>query len=120
MTKLGVTVVALLLCGASSVSAQVVDQKEQGVYSTYGNLTYGPGGTQFQHGNQVYTRQGVYSAYGNQSYGPSGTFTNSGKTMSYGSTGAIVNSRGNQTYIYQPDGKSIVCSKYGNNQSYCR
>lgn len=77
MTRMLLGAVALVFIAATA-SAQLLYQ-EQGTYSTYGNQTYGPGGTQSQYRNQLYTPQGTYSTYGNQTYGPNGnTFSTYG------------------------------------------
>lgn len=107
----------VILASASSGSAQTVYQGP-GTYSTYGNQTFGPGGTQLQYGNQLHTAQGAYSTYGNQTYGPNGsTFSTYGNTT-YGPSGSTTTTYGNQTYINTPGERPVVCSHYGN-QTYC-
>jgi hypothetical protein len=102
-----------------------ITYQSPGVYSTYGNQTYGPRGElQTNQGNQTYTegRRGrgpTYSTYGHQTYGTDGSTYNTYGNTTYGSNGTIAQTHGNQTSIYQPNGRTIVCSVYGN-QTVCR
>jgi ABC-type oligopeptide transport system substrate-binding subunit len=105
MLKLTWLLVVVFTAAAFSglADAQTIYQGP-GTYSSYGNLTYWPGGTQSRYGNQTHTEGGeTYSTYGN---------------LTYGSNGTVVQRYGNQRYISGPDGQTRTCTTYGN-QTYC-
>jgi hypothetical protein len=96
-----------------------------GVYSTYGNQTYGPHGElQTNQGNQTYTdgpkgRGPTYSTYGHQTYGSDRSTYNTFGDTTYGSDRSVSQTHGNQTSIYKPNGRTVVCSVYGS-QTVCK
>ena len=63
------------------------------------------------------TPEGVYSTYGNQTYGPNGAYSTYGNTT-YGPDGSTATTYGNTTYLNSPDGGTATCSRYGN-QTFC-
>jgi hypothetical protein len=97
----------------------------RGIYSTYGNQTYDPKGTiQFKQGNQTYTQQRkdpgpTYSTLGHQTYGSDGSLLQQYGNTTYENNGAISQTHGNQTNIYRPGAKTVICSTYGN-QTVCK
>lgn len=103
----------ILAVMAAPASAQIVLQGP-GTYNTYGNTTYGPGGTQQRYGNQLYTPQGNYQTYGNTTYGPNGgTYQTYGNTT-YGPNGTTSQTYGNTTYVNGPNGRRQTCTRFGN------
>lgn len=96
-----------------------------GTYSSYGNQTYGPPGTQYNLGNGTTLLQHpdgsttTYSTYGHQAYGSDGSLTYSNQNRTYQNNGTVSDTHGNQTYIYKPGGGTVVCSTYGS-QQICR
>ena len=96
-----------------------------GTYSSYGNQTYGPSGTQYNlgNGNTLLEHPNgsttTYSTYGHQTYGSDGSLTYSNQNRTYQNNGTISDTHGNQTYIYKPGGGTVVCSTYGS-QQICR
>ena len=106
-------------------SAATVPYLGPGVYSSYGNQTYGPPGTEFNLGNGTTILQRpngsstTYSTYGRQTYGSDGSLTYSNQNRTYQNNGTVSETHGNQTYIYKPGGGTVVCSTYGA-QQICR
>jgi hypothetical protein len=99
MSKFLWAVAAVLAAVPNATEAQFIYQGP-GAYSTYGNQTYGPAGTQSPYGNYNGT---TYATYGNTTYGSDGTTS---QTF------------GNQTYITDPNGRIHVCSTHANH-TYC-
>ena len=146
MSKLSVPFIAASLLTALSwqAGAQVVYQGP-GVYSTTGNQTIGPGGTQLNYGNQ--TQSGTYSNLRGQTLGPSGSTLSSfagaasagsgssargvtgsqdmtsaqGMTSTQGMTspqGMTSQTGRTQAYVTNTNGQSHSCSTSGNT-TYC-
>jgi hypothetical protein len=113
--------VCAALFSATAMSTAVIAQPlrtSPGTYSTQGNVTYGPGGDQFEetYGHQIIVRgpkghERVYSTYGNRTYGTKGTTT-------YENNGTTAQTFGNQTVVRHSNGKTTICYA-AVNQSYC-
>ena len=110
---------------ASAQSGAQIPYQSPGVYSTYGNQTYGPHGElQTNQGNQTYTdgpkgSGPTYSTYGHQIYGTDRSMYNIYGNTTYGNNGSVAHTQGNQTSIYKPNGRTVVCSTYGS-QTVCK
>lgn len=122
MIKLRESCVALMLFAASSGIAHAQQAPTvitgPGTYTSIGNSTYGPDGTQTTIGSTTYTSEGTYTSIGNTTYGPNGTTSTTIGNTAYGNDGTTSTTIGDTTYTTGPDGQQLSCTDIGST-TYC-
>lgn len=109
--------VALMLFAASSGIAHAQQAQTvitgPGTYTSVGNTTFGPDGTQTTVGSTTLTSDGTYTSVGNTTFGPNGTTSTTVGNTAFGSDGTTSTTVGNTTFTNGPNGQQLTCTVVG-------